>query len=174
MRLGFSRPVLLVALLSLIGCSNYASRWQNPPSAFGGKDSFEGSYFGNWESKRYKNTSGKLWCILLRDQQDKDQYVASFRATWHGVFASEHTVRLKIKERRRENGVPVAIFEGAMKIQMWIGSGHYRCSGKLTPTSLLADYDAEYDQGTFTMKLDHRPAPGIEIRAAGSFEQRRH
>ena len=174
MHLGFSRPALLVALLFMAGCSDYASRWQNPPSLVAGKDLFEGSYFGKWESSRYRNTSGKLWCILLRDREKKDEYVASFRATWHGIFASEHTVRLKVKERRRENGVPVATFEGSAQIKMWIGSGQYRCTGKLTPTSLLADYDASYDRGTFTMELAQKPTPGIQIRAAGSFEQRRH
>jgi hypothetical protein len=174
MRLGFSRSILLIALLTVAGCSDYANRWRNPPSSFAGKDLFEGSYFGKWESSRYRNTSGKLWCVLLRDRENQDQYLAAFRATWHGIFASEHTVRLKIKERRRENGESVAVFEGAMEIKMWVGSGQYRCSGKLTPSSLHAVYDAAYDRGTFTMDLAHRPAPAIPIRAAGSFEQRRH
>src|SRR5688500_7177757 len=100
MRSGFYRLILLIALSATTGCSDYAYRWKNPPSHVSVNDSFEGSYIGIWESTRYRKTSGKLWCILLRHRLDKDHYVASFRATWHGIFASEHTVTLKIKERK--------------------------------------------------------------------------
>jgi hypothetical protein len=143
-------PFLCVVLTLLTGCSDYLRRWDQPKLTHGGKDPFEGSYQGVWESTQYKGATGKLWCILTRT--DKDVYKADFRATWHGIFASQHTVFLRIKERSVVRGEPMLRLEGAMKISMWIGSGNYHSVATVRGRDMTAQYDAEYDRGTFTLR----------------------
>ena len=79
-------------------------------------------------------------------------YLAEFRATWHGIFSSRHSVMLRITDRERMSGLPVAKFTGATEIRMWIGSGRYRCTGTLKPGGFVAEYDADYDRGRFELK----------------------
>jgi hypothetical protein len=141
-------------LVSVCGCSQYERRWNNPPLAADGRDSLEGSYIGKWESKRYAGAQGRLWCILTR--KSADQYVADFKATWHGIFSSQHTATLQMKKGKTATGP--AEFSGESEIKMWIGSGHYRCKGQITPSEFNADYDAAYDRGRFLMQRA-RPLP---------------
>jgi hypothetical protein len=147
---------LLTALL-LGGCSNYDARWRAAQRLNAIHDLFEGTYEGTWESSRYKGARGKLWCILKR--QSGDVYSADFRATWHGIFSSEHSVLLRVTDRRTVKGMQHVKFAGAAEIRMWIGSGHYRCTGEMTPLQLTAEYDASADRGTFRLE---------RVMAAGS------
>jgi hypothetical protein len=137
------------------GCSSYERRWTAAQAAARASDPFVGSYAGKWGSFRYKNATGKLWCILT--QQSPDIYLAEFRATWHGIFSSTHTVTLRVTDRAKAAGRPIAAFTGAAEIKMWIGSGRYHCTGKLSPTSFVAEYDADYDRGRF--ELQRIPPP---------------
>ena len=148
MRQDLSLPWIAAVLLLVCGCSQYERRWNNPALAAGGKDSLEGSYIGKWESARYPGAQGRLWCILTR--RSADQYEADFKATWHGIFSSQHKVTLEVK--KRQPGTGAVEFSGDSEIKMWIGSGHYRCKGEITPSEFRADYDAAYDHGKFVLQ----------------------
>ena len=152
---GVFRVVLLGVMFLAIGCSSYDRRWREAQGAVAPNDPFSGSYVGRWKSTRYPSATGKLWCILSR--QSRDVYLAEFRATWHGIFSSTHSVMLRITERAKSGGKHVAKFAGETEIKMWIGSGRYRCSGEFTPAGFVADYDAEYDRGRFELS---RVPPG--------------
>jgi hypothetical protein len=150
-RVSFHRLCLCLLAFSLAACSSYDSRWRHPHFAAGGKDKFEGSYAGTWSSKSYPGTGGKLWCIVTK--KSGKEYLAEFKATWHGVFSSEHAVVLK----KRTDGT----FSGETEIQMWIGSGSYRCAGTMNGSALTASYDATYDRGAFTLSRPLNSAPWI-------------
>lgn len=186
----------VAAALLLAACSNYHSRWEKARVAKSG-DSFEGAYAGKWSSASLKGGGGKLWCIL--EKTGPREYTAAFRATWHGVFASEHAAKLAVTKRSRgpaalppsvrdapsgpgirsldparlaKLGVDVVDFRGGAEIKMWIGSGNYRCEGRLVgpmanacgvitgpqkvvleriPARMSAAYDAVYDTGRFDL-----------------------
>jgi hypothetical protein len=150
-RVSFHRLCLCLLAFSLAACSSYDSRWRHPHFAAGGKDKFEGSYAGTWSSTSYPGTGGKLWCIVTK--KSGKEYLAEFKATWHGVFSSEHAVVLK----KRTDGT----FSGETEIQMWIGSGSYRCAGTMNGSALTASYDATYDRGAFTLSRPLNSAPWI-------------
>ncbi len=138
----------LAAGLALAGCSTYQRRWEAARDAVHpGRDSFSGAYVGTWESSRRPGTGGKLWCILERECVG--DYHASFKATWHGVFRSEHGAMLKILAPARGGK---ASFSGNATLRTPIGSGTYTCKGELRPEGISAVYDATYDQGKFILK----------------------
>lgn len=156
----------LIRLLCIAGtgllaaCSHYGSRWEAARGAKG--DVFEGAYAGRWQSARHAGAGGRLRCILKKTGPRK--YAAEFRATWHGVFASEHLAKLTVTERSRGRE-DVAVFRGGAEINMWIGSGRYQCEGGRTgpvwnsgvralkvPGRLRATYDAAYDSGSFDLE----------------------
>ena len=204
----FQSFCLCLLALGLAACSNYDSRWGHPHFAAGGKDRFEGSYEGTWKSTSHPGTSGKLWCIVTK--KSRSEYLAEFKATWHGVFSSEHSVVLKITEkgdmprwfplfswpsdfkyRQRKNlpldaktlddhfvragTEPLWKFTGETEIKMWIGSGTYRCTGKMNGWALEASYDATYDRGTFTLTRPLNSAPWIhDPPVPAAFQQTLH
>ena len=135
----FSIAAATVALL-LGACASYDAHWQ---AARASRDPYAGAYDGRWQSGRAA-TGGRLRCVLT--QQDAAHYQAWFHATWHGVFQSTHRVVLAT----RPAGKGLA-FAGTATLQTVIGAGSYRCSGQLTPETLNAQYDAQYDTGTFTL-----------------------
>lgn len=137
----FHRLCLCLLTFSLAACSSYDSRWRHPHFAAGGKDRFEGSYVGTWKSTSHPGAGGKLWCIVTK--KSGKEYLAEFKATWHGVFSSEHAVVLKMTGK--------GTFVGETEIKMWIGSGAYRSTGKMNGWALEASYDATYDRGTFAI-----------------------
>lgn len=142
-----------VFVLFFTGCSSYERRWKEraaQTSTTGKQRSISGSFEGKWQSNRYKGADGKLWCIL--QEEGPDRLLAEFRATWHGVFSSEHKIALQITGRKMMNGKPAVTFAGETEIKMWVGSGKYRCTGVLTDGSFTADYDAAYDRGRFLLK----------------------
>ena len=180
----FHRLCLCLLAFSLAACSSYDSRWRHPHFAAGGKDRFEGSYVGTWKSTSHPGAGGRLWCIVTK--KSRDEYLAEFKATWHGVFSSEHAVVLKITEKgdmprwfpmfswpsdfkyRQSKNFPIDAkimdnhfvragtkplwkFTGETEIKMWIGSGTYRCTGKMNGWAMEASYDATYDRGTFAI-----------------------
>jgi hypothetical protein len=151
------RLILLAMLLLCTSCSDFDRRWKLLQAPSTHRDFFSGSYEGTWESTRYKGASGKLWCILT--QQGPGVYQAEFRATWHGIFSSRHTVNLRITDRKGRGANEVVRFTGATEIRIWVGSGHYRCDGEITPAGLVADYDAEIDRGKFTLSRVRAPRP---------------
>ena|SRR5215204_5110513 len=169
-----SSAILRLLLLSIVllgsGCSSYERRWNAAQSPVHTTDPFVGSYAGKWESVRYKAATGKLWCILT--QQAPDLYLAEFRATWHGIFSSTHSVTLRVIERTKAADRPIAAFTGAAEIRMWIGSGRYHCTGKMSPTGFGAEYDADYDRGRFELK--RIPPPRKTPKRASVREQARH
>ena len=150
-RVSFHRICLCLLALSLAACSSYESRWRQPHFAAGGKDKFEGSYVGTWASTSHPGTGGRLWCIVTK--KSGNAYLAEFKATWHGVFSSEHAVVLKMSGK--------GIFAGETEIKMWIGSGAYRCTGTMSGSALTASYDASYDKGSFNL---HRPSEKMVVR----------
>ena len=89
-------------------------------------------------------TGGDLWCILERKRAG--EYHALFKATWHGVFRSEHGAVLRVAEEKR------GAFTGRATLDTWLGSGEYLCSGELRREGISAKYDATYDQGHFSLK----------------------
>ena len=129
----------LVAGLALAGCSTYQKRWDAAREA-------GGAYIGRWESSKMPGTGGHLWCIL--DPERSGAHRASFKATWHGVFRSEHEAVFNVVSRDRKN----TKFTGRAKLDTWIGSGEYRCDGELRADRISAEYDAFYDQGRFYLK----------------------
>lgn len=141
-RVSFHRLCLCIFALGLAACSNYESRWRQPHFAAGGKDRFEGSYVGTWKSTSHPGTGGRLWCIVTK--KSRNEYLAEFKATWHSVFSSEHTVVLK----KHGDGT----FIGKTEIKMWIGAGTYRCTGKMNGRALEASYDATYDKGFYSVR----------------------
>lgn len=149
-----------VFVLFFTGCSSYDHRWEEHASrtastTAGNRPSLSGSYEGKWQSNRYKGTDGKLWCIL--EEEGPDRLLAEFRATWHGVFSSEHKIALHVTGRKTVNGKPAVAFAGETEIKMWVGSGKYRCTGVLTRDSFTADYDAAYDRGRFILSRSSPP-----------------
>src|SRR5687768_9965587 len=122
MRPALLRLIVLAVLLLCTSCSDFDRRWKSMKVASTHPDSFAGSYEGTWESSRYKGTSGKLWCILT--QQGPGVYQAEFRATWHGIFSSRHTVNLRVVDLKGRGRNAVARVAGATEIRMWVGSGH--------------------------------------------------
>ncbi len=129
----------LVAGLALAGCSTYQKRWE---AARAGGSAYE----GRWESSKMPGTGGHLWCIL--DCERTGDYRALFKATWHGIFRSEHEAVLGVVSREGKT----TKFTGRAKLDTWIGSGEYRCDGELRPDGISAEYDASYDQGRFFLK----------------------
>jgi hypothetical protein len=93
------------------------------------------------------SAGGKLWCILK--PAGPGLYHADFKATWHGVFKSEHTALLRTEKSRKQGRVN---FHGEAAITAIMGSGKYTCSGELSPGGMSATYDASYDVGIFTLK----------------------
>jgi hypothetical protein len=138
-----------------LSCSSYDSRWKAAQTAPPTADAFAGNYVGTWKSARYNGAHGKLWCILTPCAPDA--YRADFRATWHGIFSSTHSVILRVTERSATGPRRFVKFAGGTEIKMWIGSGRYSCAGKITADAFLADYDAAYDRGRFELT---RVAPG--------------
>ena len=128
----------LVAGLALAGCSTYNRRWE---AARVDKDRFSGAYSGRWESARMPGAGGGLWCIV--QQEAPQTYRADFKATWHGIFRSEHSAVLK----RRGN-----TFHADATLNTWLGSGSYICDGKFLPDGISATYDAAYDEGRFILE----------------------
>lgn len=92
-------------------------------------------------------TGGKLWCILT--PAGPGLYHADFKATWHGIFKSEHTAHLRTEKSRKPGS---ANFHGEAAVSAIIGSGKYTCKGELNPSGMSATYDATYDVGIFTLK----------------------
>ncbi len=165
LRVSFHRLCLCFLSLGLAACSSYDSRWRKPHFAAGGKDKFEGSYVGTWKSTSHSGTGGKLWCIITK--KTGDSYLAEFKATWHGVFSSEHAVILKKTGR--------GAFAGETEIKMWIGSGTYRCVGRMSGFDLTASYDATYDRGTFVLRRPLNSAPWIhDPPVPAAFQQTLH
>lgn len=165
LRVSFLRLCLCILALSLAACSSYDARWQRPHFAAGGKDKFEGSYVGTWTSKSHPGTGGRLWCIVTK--KSRTEYLAEFKATWHGVFSSEHNVVLKKHA--------LGTFSGETEIKMWIGSGTYRCTGKMTGSHLMASYDATYDSGAFALARPLNSAPWIhDPPVPAAFQQTLH
>jgi hypothetical protein len=150
MRSALLRMFLVWTLLLAAGCSNYDRRWKAAQATAPAGDPFAGSYAGAWRSNQFHGAAGKLWCILSR--KDQNTYLAEFRATWHGLFSSEHTATLHVTEWQGRGSSRRARFEGAAAIKMWIGSGRYRCEGELKAGALEAAYDASYDRGQFTLR----------------------
>ena len=87
-------------------------------------------------------TGGSLWCIL--SEGGPGIYRAEFKATWHGVFRSEHVAMLRMKD--------ASAFRGEASLQAIIGSGTYSCEGELGRDALSATYDAKYDTGNFLLR----------------------
>jgi hypothetical protein len=132
----------LAAGLALAGCSTYQKRWEAArDSVRPGAQGHSGAYQGRWDSTKMPGTGGKLWCILSEDSPGF--YRAEFKATWHGVFRSEHVAMLKMDGPDD--------FHGDATLHAIIGSGTYHCAGKLSPSGLSARYDATYDTGTFQL-----------------------
>lgn len=150
--------VFAVLAFFVTGCSNYNSRWKAAAASVG-KDSIAGAWQGRWESSGHPGTGGKLWCIV-QDKQDGKLH-AEFKATWHGVFKSEHMAVLPFlsgsKARKALKGAApnTRAFAGEVSVHSWIGSGSYRCEGGISPVKMSARYDAIYDKGTFELS---RPA----------------
>ena len=164
-RVSFHRLCLCLLALTLAACSSYESRWQQPHFAAGGKNKFEGSYAGTWASTSHPGTGGNLWCIVTK--KSGSAYLAEFKATWHGVFSSEHAVVLKMTGK--------GTFAGETEIKMWIGSGAYRCAGTMNGSALTASYDATYDRGTFALTRPLNSAPWIhDPPAPAAFQQTLH
>lgn len=132
---------LLLCALLFTACSQYDRRWKNATTVKT-TDPLTGAWQGHWKSQA--GAEGKLWCILTNE--GTNHYHADFKATWHGVFSSQHQVVLQTKGTGRER-----TFTGDAMIRMFIGSGAYHCEGHLSPTRLSAHYDATYDRGTFDL-----------------------
>jgi hypothetical protein len=142
------RYCALIAGLALAGCSTYQKRWDAARiAAYRPEAVHAGAYEGRWESTRMPGTGGNLWCILTPDGQGN--YTADFKATWHGVFKSEHGALLKTGSSRKPGHTT---FSGEAALTAIIGSGKYTCTGELTPGGMTAAYDASYDVGNFTLK----------------------
>ena len=137
------RLFALVAGLWLAGCSTYNQRWE---AARTDRDRFTGAYSGRWESIRMPGTGGSLWCIVNADTPGT--YRADFKATWHGVFRSEHSAVLK----RQGNA-----FHADATLETWIGAGKYTCDGKFRTGGISANYDAVYDEGRFILTRAQKP-----------------
>ncbi|MEQ1851648.1 MAG: hypothetical protein ABMA01_08665 [Chthoniobacteraceae bacterium] len=135
-------------MLALSACSNFDSRFARGVPTGGPDDRFSGTYAGHWASSSHPGGGGKLWCIL---QKQKDAtYLAEFRATWHGVFASEHSIVLHPKRARA--GAGSRTFQGTAALDTFIGSGTYRCEGTMDGKRMRACYDATYARGTFDLQ----------------------
>jgi hypothetical protein len=95
-------------------------------------------------------TGGSLWCIL--SEAGPDVCRAEFKATWHGIFRSEHVAMLKMAN--------ASTFQGDATIRAIIGSGAYSCKGEVRRDRLSATYDATYDEGEFILKRARPVAAG--------------
>jgi len=146
------RFALLGCLLVLSACSSYDTRWRQVRSSRLALDPVQGAYEGEWKSGRY-NAGGKLWCILTK--KSSREYLAEFKATWHGVFSSCHSVVLKTTGKE---GKPQR-FTGEATISMWIGSGNYRCDGLLTPAKVV-DCTGQSMTGSGPGTKSHEAATG--------------
>jgi hypothetical protein len=145
----------LVAGLALAGCSTYQKRWEVARDAVHSGDPFAGAYIGRWESGRQPGTGGNFWCIL--SPSGRDSYRAEFKATWHGVFRSEHFAELGLVDGVRGERAKEAAFHGEATLDTWIGDGKYVCDGIFRREGFSAKYDAVYDTGTFVLKRAGTP-----------------
>jgi hypothetical protein len=136
--------------LALTACSNFDSRFAQGSNATRKGDGFAGTYEGKWTSSSHPGSGGKLWCILTK--QRENEYLAEFKATWHGVFSSTHSVVLQGKSRpSKGRAAPVLALAGTSEIRMFVGAGTYRCEGQTDGRRMQACYDATYDRGTFDL-----------------------
>jgi len=147
--------LILILLLAFVsGCSSYDARWR-AAAATNRKDSIAGAWKGRWESGGHPGTGGKLWCIVEEKQDGKLH--AEFKATWHGVFKSEHEAVLpflsgsEARKTLRKAGKNARAFAGEASVHSWIGAGSYRCEGWVNTVRMSASYDAIYDKGTFEL-----------------------
>jgi hypothetical protein len=154
-----SLTLLLVAAgcLFLSSCSNFGSRFARGVKAAPG-DRISGTYEGRWESTSHPGGGGKLFCILQR--QSGTAYHADFKATWHGIFFSEHQVVLNTRPAR--SGTGARTFTGSAALSTFIGSGTYRCEGVVDGKRMRACYEALNDRGTFSLA---RVAPAAPVPA---------
>jgi hypothetical protein len=147
-----NRNLVIVLALSAAGlfsaCSSYDSRFARGVKTAAPGDRYSGTYAGEWTSSSHPGGGGKLWCILTK--QSDATYLAEFKATWHGVFSSEHTVDLRTKRGR--DGASSRTFTGKAALNTPIGAGTYQCEGTMDGTRMRACYDATYDRGTFDLK----------------------
>ncbi len=127
----------------LAGCSTYQKRWEAAKTA---DAAHAGAYEGQWASNRMSTAGGKLWCILK--PAGPGLYRADFKATWHGVFKSEHSALLRAGKSRKPGCVN---FHGEAAITAIVGSGKYTCKGELSPGAMTATYNASLDAGIFTL-----------------------
>ena len=142
------RFLMCLAVLVLAGCSSYEKRFAAAAARVPEKgDRFSGAYSGEWKSTSHPGADGRLWCILER-RKDGTHH-ADFKATWHGVFSSEHSVVLQ-PGKAKPGGAQA--FSGTSVIKMFIGSGTYSCEGTMDGTRVRADYDATYDRGSLDVK----------------------
>lgn len=153
----FIRVLLWLAAVTLAGCSTFDRRYAAISHADAKGDRFSGAYEGQWMSSSHPGGAGKLWCILQK--QRDTTYLAEFRATWHGIFSSEHSVVLHTRNARAGGGSSAGsrTFTGSAALKTLIGAGTYRCEGTVDGTRMRACYDATYDRGTFDLK---RVPPG--------------
>jgi hypothetical protein len=143
----FLVPILLI--LSLSACSSYHTEWTKAASSpMPGR--VTGAWQGEWASAR-NGAHGRLWCII--EEHRCGVLDAHFKATWHGVFHSEHTAHLQLSHPASTKGGP---FTGGATIHMFIGSGSYQCKGTVSPDRFSARYNAYYDEGSFELR---RPRP---------------
>jgi len=133
--------------ITFAACSNFDSRFARESHAVRKNDAYSGTYEGRWTSSSHPGTGGKLWCILSR--QGESEYLAQFKATWHGIFSSTHAVALRTKRASAKSGE--VTFAGTAAIKMFVGAGTYRCEGRMDGRQMRACYDATYDRGTFDL-----------------------
>jgi hypothetical protein len=145
-----------LSLLALAACSNFDSRFADEARTGRKPDAYAGAYQGRWTSTSHPGSGGKLRCILTK--KGASDYLAEFKATWHGAFSSEHSVILHAKpgtSRGRDKGV--LHFAGRAEIRMFVGSGTYECEGQMDGRRMQACYDATYDRGTFELARASAP-----------------
>ena len=152
---GMKRPFLLIVCAvippAIAACSNYESKFAREASVTLRNNALAGAYEGTWTSSNHPGGGGKLWCIL--NQQGESDYLAEFKATWHGVFSSTHEVVLRTQRgKSRSAGTKALTFSGEAPIKMFIGAGTYQCEGRMDGRRIQARYDATYDRGNFELK----------------------
>ena len=151
----------LLILLVFSACSNFDARFAKGVQGTRKDDRFSGTYAGRWMSSSHPGGEGKLWCILSKLEniacghapRGSVAYMAEFKATWHGIHMSEHSVVLHTKPVTSGKGSASGArnFTGTAVLKTFIGAGTYHCEGSMDGARMRACYDATYDRGTFEL-----------------------
>ncbi len=166
LRLCSALTVLLVAAISLQGCSTFNRDWNHMESTAAAErgsqpmlTGLSGRWKGTWRSNS-NGHHGELRCIITEDESGSLR--ARYRARYGWFFTFEYDMpmtaeRIAGTEKRSE-----AYRFSASADLGWLAGGVYAYEGTVTGDVFHSTYTSSGDHGTFEMRRVRADSPADE------------